>query len=539
MENAFIDQNSRQTILLLANDGSLNLLNGRMNPITKALICEADVLSSNTSIGSTIPGGTQGSVLFLDIGGTLAQDNAHFYYKPVQHFLGIGNNNPLATLDVSGTLKIDLGGDSTGDIYFRNSSGFIEALPIGTGSQVLGISAGIPAWVSAGGGGGGVTQILNTDTFLTVSPGGGTGVVTLGIDIANLTSDSTFITDTANSLLADITFLDSVASYLSSDTTFISDFLNTLIADTLLWDSFINSLTSNALFQTNIVNIVNSDPSISIDLTSQVTGVLPVTNGGTGDSSLTAYAPLFGGTTSTGALQSGTVGTAGQVLTSNGVGALPTFQNAGGGGTINPSTQSYLFDEFMGGALKTPTNSGTDYSFQIGELGWYGIGAAQNKTSTDVNHPGILVPGGELWLGDKIFAGTQYPCGYPTLQVPNLTVEYLVKLGATGDATEFGVGNSGGPHMALISSSGNWNGQYFNGTTTVTAASTPATTTGWVKLKIVTDATGANVEFFIDGVSLGSVATSTTPGYSDFPPYMVGTGTTEVDYFLLNQTLTR
>lgn len=53
-----------------------------------------------------------------------------------------------------------------------------------------------------------------------------------------------------------------------------------------------------------------------------------VADGGTGVSSLTAYAPLFGGTTSTGPVQSGTVGTAGQVLTSNGASALPTFQAA-------------------------------------------------------------------------------------------------------------------------------------------------------------------------------------------------------------------
>lgn len=51
-----------------------------------------------------------------------------------------------------------------------------------------------------------------------------------------------------------------------------------------------------------------------------------VSDGGTGVSSLTAYAPIFGGTTSTGAVQSGTVGTAGQALLSNGAGALPTFQ---------------------------------------------------------------------------------------------------------------------------------------------------------------------------------------------------------------------
>lgn len=55
---------------------------------------------------------------------------------------------------------------------------------------------------------------------------------------------------------------------------------------------------------------------------------LPVAGGGTGVATLTAYAPIFGGTTGTGAVQSGTVGTSGQILTSNGAGALPTFQTA-------------------------------------------------------------------------------------------------------------------------------------------------------------------------------------------------------------------
>lgn len=57
--------------------------------------------------------------------------------------------------------------------------------------------------------------------------------------------------------------------------------------------------------------------------------------GGTGLTTLTAYAVLTGGTTSTGTLQqvSG-VGTTGQVLTSNGASALPTWQAAGGSGTV-------------------------------------------------------------------------------------------------------------------------------------------------------------------------------------------------------------
>lgn len=60
---------------------------------------------------------------------------------------------------------------------------------------------------------------------------------------------------------------------------------------------------------------------------------IPVADGGTGTSSHTAYAVLCGGTTGTGAVQSiAGLGTSGQVLTSNGAGALPTFQAAAGGG---------------------------------------------------------------------------------------------------------------------------------------------------------------------------------------------------------------
>ena len=60
-------------------------------------------------------------------------------------------------------------------------------------------------------------------------------------------------------------------------------------------------------------------------------------DGGTGRSSHTAYAVLCGGTTTTGAQQSiASVGTSGQILTSNGAAALPTFQAAaaGGGGLV-------------------------------------------------------------------------------------------------------------------------------------------------------------------------------------------------------------
>jgi hypothetical protein len=54
-------------------------------------------------------------------------------------------------------------------------------------------------------------------------------------------------------------------------------------------------------------------------------GTALVAGGGTGDTSVTAYAPLLGGTTSTGALQSAVAGTSGQIFVSQGFSTKPTY----------------------------------------------------------------------------------------------------------------------------------------------------------------------------------------------------------------------
>lgn len=68
-----------------------------------------------------------------------------------------------------------------------------------------------------------------------------------------------------------------------------------------------------------------------------------VAKGGTGVNTTTAYGVLAGGTTATGAFQNCGAGTAGQVLTSNGAGALPSFQPAGGGGSGFTSIVTQVF----------------------------------------------------------------------------------------------------------------------------------------------------------------------------------------------------
>jgi hypothetical protein len=71
---------------------------------------------------------------------------------------------------------------------------------------------------------------------------------------------------------------------------------------------------------TEYYNVLGVSSNLNLPLT--------VDQGGTGRTSATAYGVICGGTTSTGAQQSiASVGTSGQVLTSNGAGALPTFQS--------------------------------------------------------------------------------------------------------------------------------------------------------------------------------------------------------------------
>ena len=85
-----------------------------------------------------------------------------------------------------------------------------------------------------------------------------------------------------------------------------------------------------------------------------ITGITDITvaDGGTGRSTTVPYAPICGGTITTNAMQSvASIGTAGQVLTSNGAGALPTFQTATGG-----SDRVLKSGDTMTGALYLPAN---------------------------------------------------------------------------------------------------------------------------------------------------------------------------------------
>lgn len=70
--------------------------------------------------------------------------------------LGTVTSGGLGTGAVLRGVTTTLGSDATGDIYYRNSGGVLTRLGIGSSTQVLTVTGGLPVWAAAAGGGGGV-----------------------------------------------------------------------------------------------------------------------------------------------------------------------------------------------------------------------------------------------------------------------------------------------------------------------------------------------------------------------------------------------
>lgn len=108
-------------------------------------------------------------------------------------------------------------------------------------------------------------------------------------------------------------------------------------------------------------------------------GTAVVAGGGTGVTSFTAYSVIAGGTTSTGVLQSvATVGSSGQVLTSNGAAALPTWQTAPTGTGIN----KVIRQVFTASGTYTPSANMVYCDIEVCGGGGAGGGSANTSPRT-------------------------------------------------------------------------------------------------------------------------------------------------------------
>lgn len=187
-----------------------------------------------------------------------------------------------------------------------------------------------------------------------------------------------------------------------------------------------NSITLVGTDSTTMTFPSTSKTLMANDFTNS-SGQLGVASGGTNVASFTAYAVICGGTTSTGALQSiAGLGSSGQVLTSNGAGALPTFQavpsptfigcriTKSSSQTIDSTLAALTFDTeaydtntmhdnvtnntritfntagyyHISGAVTTDVNIGSRAQIKLnGTTVIYAIGAGNNGTSTQNGSP--------------------------------------------------------------------------------------------------------------------------------------------------------
>ena len=289
----------------------------------------------------------------------------------------------------SGTLPVASGGTAAttftaNGVLYGNGTSALGVTGAGTTGQVLlANTSGAPTWGSVPSTGAVTTfqTSLNGLTPNTATAGAVTLAGTLGP-----TSGGT-----------------GLSAYTTGDIIYASA-TNTLAA-------LADVATGNAL----ISGGVTTAPSWGkIGLTTHVSGTLPVANGGTGATSQTAYAVLTGGTTSTGAFQSvASVGTSGQVLTSNGAGALPTFQTSSAGVTItnDTSTATPIYPTF------TSATSGTV--------------SGLNVTSTKLNFtpttgalaaPEIVASNGMLVHSSTVSTSYSIPAGSNAIAAGPMTV---------------------------------------------------------------------------------------------------------------------
>jgi hypothetical protein len=140
---------------------------------------------------------------------------------------------------------------------------------------------------------------------------------------------------------------------------------------------------------------------------------VPVTQGGTGLTALTAFELLAGGTTGGGVVQPIPIGSSTQVLTSNGPGALPSFQAAATGFT-NPMTTlgDLIYENVTPAAARLAGSTSTTKQFltQTGTgavsaaPAWAGVLAADLPAATTSAQGAVILDGTAT---DILAAGNQ------------------------------------------------------------------------------------------------------------------------------------
>lgn len=187
----------------------------------------------------------------------------------------------------------------TGDIIYEVSNGVAARLPIGTTNQVLSVVGGVPAWVNGGSGSGSVTSVGLIDGSVTpIYQISGSPVTTSG------TLDFTLYSQSGNLVFAgptsagsaQPTFRALVGADLPNPSPSTLGGIESYAAVTHQWINQISTLGVPSSTQPAF-----SDISGQVSLTTQVTGILPIANGGSGLASTSQSFVFVGPTSGSGA----------------------------------------------------------------------------------------------------------------------------------------------------------------------------------------------------------------------------------------------
>ncbi len=254
----------------------------------------------------------------------------------------MGPSSTVAGLNV-GSVAGNPSSVSNGDLWYNTSTGALMARIGGSNASLL-TAAGLTSLSSSGGFGAADSGKLATydagGSLRTTSP----LYLESGGNVMSL--DASTLTDARNLILPDADGTIATQEWTAAE--FPS--ATAIRSGNTFWAGPVDGATESAGFRridpddlspdnygtATATGLLHGNMTWSAaSLTADVTGTLPVGNGGTGRTSHTAYALLAGGTTSSGAQQSLGTGTSGQLLASGGSAALPTWAS---GTTINTSS---------------------------------------------------------------------------------------------------------------------------------------------------------------------------------------------------------
>lgn len=285
------------------------------------------------------------------------------YVDPVTHRMLVqaATGSSLATLS-----DVTITSVATGDMLYYNGTVWVN-LPIGTSNQVLTVIGGIPSWHTPSAGSGTVT------TVSVATANGVSGTVANPTTTPAITLTLGTITPTS---VNGLTITTSTGT-LTIGALKTATFSNTLTFTGTDGSSVAFGAGGTAVY-TSVTTLASLTSAASLATVGTITSgtwngtQLGVQWGGTGLSNLTAHAMMVG--TGVTAVNLILPGTAGNVLTSNGASADPSFQAPAGGGSYTLITSATLGSPATSVGVTGMTTSG--YSYLVFEIVISSFGSA-------------------------------------------------------------------------------------------------------------------------------------------------------------------